>query len=213
VHEVSFTFDFWMDTTEVTQAEYKSIAGNIYSMFLGDNNPVDVIGFEVAARYCNAKSRKNGLEEVYDTVTWTIDYSKNGYRLPTEAEWEYACRAGTTTDTYWGTGNVDDYGWSRNNRDAFSTRPVAQKLPNAFGLYDMNGNVWEYCNDLYSHQYTAGPQTDPAGPATGEYHVMRGGCIDSNLEILTSTVRVNPYIPDKEYGRIGWGFRVVLPVK
>jgi formylglycine-generating enzyme required for sulfatase activity len=75
----------------------------------------------------------------------------------------------------------------------------------------MNGNVWEFCNDWYAHHYSSGPQTDPRGPESGELHIMRGGCIDSNLEIMTSTVRLNSYIPDKAYGRIGWGFRVVLP--
>jgi len=111
-----------------------------------------------------------------------IDFTKNGYRLPTEAEWEYACRAGTTTLYYWGnstaTDTINRYAWWKLNAQE-QTHPVAQKLPNAWGLYDMVGNVWEWVH--YGHggitpAYSAEPQTDPTGPSEqGRYRMLRGG--------------------------------------
>jgi formylglycine-generating enzyme required for sulfatase activity len=112
-----------------------------------------------------------------------MDFTQHGYRLPTEAEWEYACRAGTTTDFYWGgsyppltasdTAAIDANAvWWHNSPD--STQPVAGKLANAWGLYDMAGNVWQWCNDWYGG-YGSSSQSDPTGPSSGTYRVMRGG--------------------------------------
>ncbi|MBD3393642.1 MAG: SUMF1/EgtB/PvdO family nonheme iron enzyme [Chitinivibrionales bacterium] len=203
---VQFTYDFWMDSTEITQGLYQEVVGENPSSEIGDPLPVNRINWYEAGLFCNARSKREGRDTVYAYASltrvvggdglshyrmndFTIDYSKAGYRLPTEAEWEYACRAGTTTDFYWGNDiegpystsrdpDADDYAWHSGN--ASSMQPVAMKLPNAFGLYDMSGNVFEWCNDWYHHSYPADLQIDPTGPENApdpslEYRVYRGG--------------------------------------
>ena len=112
---------------------------------------------------------------------------KNGYRLPTEAEWEFACRAHATTNYYWGDTMNQDYAWYLDNSIA-TTHPVAQKLKNAFHLYDMSGNVWEWCLDWFG-DYSAQNQTDPTGPINGEDRVVRGGFKDSDADEIRSAKR------------------------
>jgi formylglycine-generating enzyme required for sulfatase activity len=165
---------FNMSNYLVTQKEYRYVMGRNPSYFKGDNLPVDRVSWYDAIKYCNRRSQREGLTPAYtrsgDTVTW--NRSANGYRLPTEAEWEYACRAGTTTPYY--TGNfLDRAGWYSKN-SGWTTHPVGEKEPNKFGLYDMHGNVWEWCWDWYE-KYDIRPQTDPVGPATGLVRVSRGG--------------------------------------
>jgi formylglycine-generating enzyme required for sulfatase activity len=112
-----------------------------------------------------------------DLINITYDFSKNGYRLPTEAEWEYACRAGNVADYYWGndTSKAGNYAWYYGNSNQ-TTHPVAAKLPNAFGLYDMSGNVWEWCNDWWDSTYSSSSQiNNPTGPTNGTYRIRRGG--------------------------------------
>jgi formylglycine-generating enzyme required for sulfatase activity len=143
-----------------------------------------------AMKYCNARSIRDGLEPVYGEAPDSllrlqedglspvvgIDLTRNGYRLPTEAEWEYACRGGTTSDFFWGDdpGMSDEYVCTKNNSgyDTYSC-PVAQKSPNPYGLYDMFGNMKEWCNDWYG-AYKSGPATDPEGPVSGIDRVIRG---------------------------------------
>jgi sulfatase modifying factor 1 len=199
VHSVTLSA-FYMDKTEVTQADYQALMLVNPSYFKGDSlRPVENVTSFDAVLYCNARSKRDLRDTVYsytsktmdsiwctDLVSINIDYSKNGYRLPTEAEWEYACRAGTTTDYYWGrnypptttadTAAIDSFAIWWHNSNNFTAR-VGTKLPNAFGLYDMSGNVWEWCNDWHDN-YTSGNQTDPTGPSTGSYRVMRGGSYD-----------------------------------
>ncbi len=129
----------------------------------------------------------------------------NTYRLPTEAEWEYACRAGSTTRFCFGDeeAELEDYAWYEENSEG-KTHPVGQKQPNAWGLYDMHGNVWEWCQDWYG-DYPAGPVTDPRGPDTGEYRVLRGGSWGNDSRNLRSAVRDynNP-----DFRHYNFGFRV-----
>jgi formylglycine-generating enzyme required for sulfatase activity len=209
VHSVSLTCDFWMDATEVTQSDYQSVMGSNPSFFSGGDKPAEQISWFNAIRYCNARSKRDGKDIVYDTSTWEADFTKNGYRLPTEAEWEYACRAGTTTDFYWGNGTIDEYAWYSGNSDSM-THPVAQKMANAFGLYDMCGNVWEWCNDWLGY-YTGDSETDPKGDNYGLYRIVRGGCWVNVALVLRSAGRSANH---PEYtGQASVGFRVVFPAR
>ncbi|HPZ10541.1 MAG TPA: SUMF1/EgtB/PvdO family nonheme iron enzyme [Candidatus Eremiobacteraeota bacterium] len=152
-----------------------------------DNFPAGAISWYDAVDYCNCLSLQAGLEPCYiiqeDKVE--INITRNGYRLPTEAEWEYACRAGSTTKYYWGNDVDGKYLWYSGNSN-FETHPVGQKKPNKFGLYDMSGNVYEWCNDLYYSDYPAEP---------GSYRVCRGGDYLNGADSSTSFFRlsVTPY--------------------
>jgi len=141
VHKVSVS-SFWMDRYEVVQEEFRKYQRPDPSHFKGARQPLEQINWTDAASYCNDRSRADGLEPCYDEKTWACNFNANGYRLPTEAEWEYACRAGTTTQYSFGnnSGSLKDYAWHAEN-SAAATHPVGQKKPNAWGLYDMHGNV------------------------------------------------------------------------
>jgi formylglycine-generating enzyme required for sulfatase activity len=181
---------FYMGKYEVTQKEYQEIMGINPSNFKGDNLPVERVSWYDAIEYCNRRSQKEGLTPVYtinktqgdpnnrnssDSVEWIVIWNKsaNGYRLPTEAEWEYACRAGTTSAYNTGADISDDTGWYNGNSKG-KTHPVGQKPANAWGLFDMHGNVWEWCWD-WKGISTSGARTDPVGAVSGAYRVMRGG--------------------------------------
>jgi len=183
-HQVTLTKSFYMSDHEVTQSEWRSVMGTSPSSFTGDNLPVESVGWLDCIDYCNRRSAREGLDSVYTrtgtTVTW--DQSKNGYRLPTEAEWEYACRAGQPT-AFWNGAitntrcspvdpNLNLVGWYCGNAGS-TTHAVKGKLANGSGLYDMHGNVWEWCWDWY--QAYSGAVTNPTGPASGSYRVRRGG--------------------------------------
>ena len=180
-HRVRLTQSFYLQTTEVTQGQYQALMGKNPSEFqsekLGyrsENNPVENISWFDAIKFANALSAKEGLPKCYSDRGKVIGgrtvYACKGYRLPTEAEWEYAARAGTKGARY---GKIDDIAWYKKNSGK-KTHPVAKKKPNAFGLYDMLGNVWEWCHDWYAN-YPSGQQTNPAGPRAGSYRVDRGG--------------------------------------
>jgi formylglycine-generating enzyme required for sulfatase activity len=160
-HKVKITKPFYMQTTEVTQAQWKAVMGNNPSYFKGNDLPVETVSWDDAQEFIKKLSAKEGVK----------------YRLPTEAEWEYACRAGSTTKFYFGEdeSKLDEYAWYHNNSDG-KTHPVGQKKPNAWGLYDMHGNVWEWCQDWYgADYYKNSPAEDPQGPASAESRVLRGG--------------------------------------
>ena len=203
-HKVTLTHKFQLTTTEVTQGQFKLLMGYNPSHFVkcGSSCPVEYITWNQAAAYCNALSKKQGLAVCYDcselitgdktmafcepskTYPAKKIYSCPGYRLPTEAEWEYAYRAGTTTPFY--NGNNDPKGcwdtdatlakiaWYHMNSGS-KTHPVGKKTPNANGLYDMAGNVWEYTHDGIVSNLGAGAATDPYGDDTQWYKVLRGG--------------------------------------
>ena len=143
-HRVTLTKGFYMGATEVTQSQWKAIMGNNPSYFKGDNRPVEKVSWDD----CQEFIRELNLQE-----------GGNKYRLPTEAEWEYTCRAGTTTRFCFGDSEsrLGDYAWYSSNSSS-KTHPVSRKKPNVWGLYDMHGNVWEWCED--SCEYSGGVVTD-----------------------------------------------------
>ncbi len=161
-HEVTLTKRFWIGKYPVTQAQWKAVMKNNPSRFKGTfllegnpRHPVEQVRWHDAAEFCRSIS----------SAQWT-------YRLPTEAEWEYACRAGTTGQ-FNAFGATADLAWISKNSDK-KTHPVGQKKPNAWGLYDMHGNVWEWCQD-WRGEYPPGPTTDPNGSPSGTHRVNRGG--------------------------------------
>jgi sulfatase modifying factor 1 len=191
-HEVTLTRPFEISAYEVTQSQFKRVQRWQPANFKDESRckagdcPVENVRWSEAAAYCNALSEQKGLEPCYSctSLTRTIDCNPStgrkqdiascpGYRLPTEAEWEYAYRAGSQ-ESYYGGFSADKIAWTQENSDA-APRPVGQKQPNAWGLYDMAGNVWEWCHDWYTDDLGSSAVTDPSGPAFGDSRVTRGG--------------------------------------
>ncbi len=190
-HRVTITRAFLMQATEVTQGQYRALMGKNPSHFTscGDNCPVEKVSWHEAVAYCNALSRKEGLEECYDGDRLR-GLDCKGYRLPTEAEWEYAARAGSTGARY---GDLDSVAWYKGNSGK-STHTVGKKRPNAWGLYDMLGNVLEWCHD-WKGDYSSSSATDPTGPRTGSRRVRRGGSWVNVAGYVRAAIRLN-FTPD-----------------
>ena len=212
-HEVTLTQGYWMGKFEVTQAQYEAIMETNPSYFKGADLPVELVNWDDAMAFCakltEQEQAAGRLPEGYE------------YTLPTEAQWEYACRAGTTTALNSGKNltsttecpNVDEVGWywynggeENYNNGLICTHPIGQKQPNAWGLYDMHGNVWEWCLDWYG-SYPSSAVTDPTGPGIGLFRVMRGGGWRNNADYCRSAAQ-NCYYPSSRHNFCG--FRVAL---
>jgi formylglycine-generating enzyme required for sulfatase activity len=177
-HQVRITRPFYLGTTEVTQGQYRAITGESPSNFKGSHDlPVEEVSWNDAIAFCNKLSEREGLKPYYQLGAGAPSGGE-GYRLPTEAEWEYACRAGTATRFSFGDADTSlgESAWFSDNSD-FKTHPVGQKRPNAWGLFDMHGNVWEWCGDGYAADcYQGSPAAaDPPGPSQSADRVIRGG--------------------------------------
>jgi formylglycine-generating enzyme required for sulfatase activity/TolB-like protein len=177
---------FYLGKYEVTQEEWVALMGNNPSNFKGANLPVEKVNWFDAVEYCNRRSQQEGLTPVYtingENITWKRN--ANGYRLPTEAEWEYACRAGTAAAYSTGA----DISTSQAAYGLKSTSAIGRFRPNAWGLFDMHGNVYEWCWDLYD-DYGGGAQTNPVGPSAGSDRIGRGGAWGSDVSELRSAYR------------------------
>jgi formylglycine-generating enzyme required for sulfatase activity len=201
LHQVTITKPFYMQTTEVTQSQWKAEMGTepwIGKEFVkeGANFPAVYVSWDDAVAFCKKLSAKEGKK----------------YRLPTEAEWEYACRAGTKKTWSFGGDEkkLGDYAWYGENAwdmDELYAHQVELKKPNAFGLYDMHGNVGEWCHNYYDrYNYKKSPEKDPAGPTSGVFHVLRGGSWD-RLSRYTRSAYRNGNVAGRRYH--SYGFRLV----
>jgi formylglycine-generating enzyme required for sulfatase activity len=229
VHQVTIAYDYYMGETEVTQAQWEALmetnpATDSYeahyfgSWGVGNDYPVYYVSWDDI-------THTNGFLERLDAHS-----SYNGFRLPTEAEWEYACRAGTTTRFYFGDslgcldmcqdcaagtlpGNRSDYMRYCGNYTQYGSKPVLGKLPNEFGLYDMHGSLWEWCEDYWHYNYNGAPTNGSpwSTPVDSRYgdRVIRGGACNYNARDCRSAAR-SWYYEGHEYFHIG--LRVVLPV-
>ena len=193
-HRVTLTRPFYMQSTPVTQEQWESVMRNNPSYFKGENLPVEQVSWN----------------DVQEFIARLNSSGEDVYRLPTEAEWEYCCRAGSQSAFYFGDdeAEMDDYAWYQHNSDG-QIHPVGQKKPNAWGLYDMHGNVYEWVQDLYG-AYTSDAVCDPQGPSTGVGRVVRGGCWDYEARYARSANR-GGNSPDYRYGYLG--FRLVKEVE
>ncbi len=201
-HQVTLTKSFWMSPYEVNEELWDSVMGSGTST---SQLPKAYVTWYNAVEFCNTLSVQDGLTPAYtgSGTTWSWNQSADGYRLPTEAEWEYACRAGSTTAfangpiTVPGYGpldpNLDAMGWYYGNSDS-QTHDVGGKQANAWGLYDMHGNVWEWCWDSWNGlAYSPDSVTDPVSPDPGSYRVLRGGSWYNNAQFCRSAARLYDY--------------------
>ncbi|MDR1043800.1 MAG: formylglycine-generating enzyme family protein [Candidatus Adiutrix sp.] len=191
-HRVSISQPFYLGAYEVTQAQWTAVMGNNPSKFKGRSNPVEMVSWNDAQAFIQRLNAKEG---------------HNRYRLPTEAEWEYAARAGTTSAYSFGDDedSLGRYAWYWDNSDE-KTHPVGQKQPNAWGLYDMHGNVDEWVQDWYGN-YSSSSVTDPKGPSSGSDRVFRGGSWFCSAQGCRAALRFN-FSPDYRVDFIG--FRLAL---
>jgi formylglycine-generating enzyme required for sulfatase activity len=201
LHRVTLSKAFYMGTTEVTQEQWKALMDENPSFCIGDELPVETVTWKQASEFCHKLSEKEGKV----------------YRLPTEAEWEYACRAGTSTPFHTGKTIRPDQAnydgtqtYAGGPQGAFreETTKAGQFAPNAWGLHDMHGNVWEWCSDWYA-KYPAGEFTDPTGPAQGDRRVIRGGCWVNFPAVCRSANR--GHVPPLSWN-FHLGFRVVREI-
>ena len=220
-----------------SQIDYNDVSGTFSARTKSgrdmSDDPMIQVSWYGAVAYCNWRSSEGGYDSCYNLSTWECDFPKHGYRLPTEAEWEYAARGGEHSPYYrfpWGDTINHDYANHYSNSDEYYdtnpyttntyhpdwddgivpyTSPVGIFSPNSYGLYDMTGNVWDWCNDwFYSNYYDVSPYDNPLGPSTGISRILRGGCWGCFGGLCRVAVRhrINPAIRYTNYG-----FRVVLP--
>jgi len=209
-HPVQISRPFYLGAHEVTQKQYETIMEKNPSHFSGrPKNPVDDVSWIDAVTFCNKLSQRETLAPYYrivgvDKVT---RLGGNGYRLPTEAEWEYACRAGDPDNVpFLDDTHLDRFAWMGSNCDRM-THPVGEKEPNSFGLYDIYGNVWEWCWDWLG-DYPASLSIDPIGPATGKYRILRGnGWWNGDYKATRPSFRLRGS-PEKTSPNHDFGFRV-----
>ncbi len=232
-HAVTISRDFYMGKYEVTQAEWTAIMGTNPSTFVGTTKPVEEVSFYSVLAYCNKRSMAEGLTPVYtisgstnpavwgaipttNNVAWNAaicSWNANGYRLPSEAEWEYAARGATNTPDYMysGSDTIGDVAWYDVN-SSNQTHVVGAKAANGSGAFDMSGNVQEWVWDWYNETYYgSSPSTDPYGPATGTWRVIRGGSWEQEASFSRVPFR-NQGTPEKGDGKVSnsrLGFRVV----
>ena len=191
VRKVQITKAFYLGKYEVTQEQYVAVMGKNPSHFKGDKLPVEQVSWEDAMAFCKQLGEITG----------------RSVRLPTEAEWEYAARGCGQDDTvYAGSENLDKLAWFKSNSNRM-THAVGRKKPNELGLYDMSGNVWEWCQDWYAGSYNNASMVDPKGPVSGTYRVLRGGGWDYPARLCRSASR-GRYRPDL-WNNVS-GFRVAL---
>ncbi len=211
-HKVAVS-PFLIDKHEVVQEQYEKLMFANPAHFKGPQRPVEQVRWSDAAEYCNKRSEAEGLEPVYDSLTFESNFNANGYRLPTEAEWEYACRAGTDTDYDFGNDVrklLNHAVFAENSRDM--TQPVGSQKPNAWGIFDLYGNVSEWVHDCYApNYYKSSPKENPTGPTTGDKRVLRGGSWTSSAENCRASVRMfdTPGITDACFAKDTYGFRCV----
>lgn len=238
-HKVGIMKPFYLGLFPVTQEQYQWVTGRNPSCFCETGKgrdrisgmdtsqfPVEEVSWFDAAEFCNLLSEKQGLPPYY-TLTKVkrtdgecIESAQvsicggEGFRLPTEAEWEYACRAGSTTRYFSGDDKegLEQHAWHGGNSDS-KTHPVGEKKPNAWGIFDMLGNVWEWCTDWYgADYYRQSPFKDPMGPDSGDWRVSRGGSwlTQDYVNVLRCAFRFNCRAPRCRYN--SYGFRVAKTV-
>lgn len=206
IHEVRISA-FRCMKFPVTRRLYQDVMGNNPGWPGGevDGRPINQVSWYNAIDFCNRLSEREGLTPAYrrdgDNVSWG---TADGYRLLTEAEWEYACRASTRTRYSFGddVSDLGEYFWYEKN-SGNAPHPVGTRKPNPWGLYDMHGNVWEWCWDWYG-PYPSEPQVDPVGPPAGDRRVLRGGSFNFRAVFLRSAVRIGSG-PENRY--LNYGFR------
>ena len=205
-HKITLA-SFYMVKTEVIQAKYHKIMGVNPSFFKGQNLPVDSVSWLDAISFCNKRSMEDGLIPSYDLTTGLCDFTVNGYRLPTEAQWEFAAGLGKTKKFFFDKSikSLDLYSWNKSNSQR-RTHLVSQKKANQNGLYDIYGNVFEWCHDWYSSKYYLNSVvTNPRGPLKGKNKVLRGGSYASGENICNNYYRFN-YAQDNKDICIGFNF-------
>jgi formylglycine-generating enzyme required for sulfatase activity len=199
-HKVRITNAFWIGVEEVTIDQYSAVLNREPNIALDGNQPERYLSWHDAEAFCR-KLSELPPEKMFG----------RSYRLPTEAEWEYACRAETQTVFFWGEdpNAAADYTWNLKNSSVLQKRAGSRK-PNPWGLHDMNGGLWEWCSDWYA-ELPSEEQTDPQGPLSGEQRVVRGGAFDSPVSYIRSASRApaNPSFLRANEGQ-NIGFRVVM---
>jgi formylglycine-generating enzyme required for sulfatase activity len=208
-HQVRITRPFYLAVTEVTQRQYRAVTHQSPSDFVGsDELPVEQVSWMDGLAFCNALSVKDGLPPFYRLNGRNVEvpeWTGGGYRLPTEAEWEYACRADSTSQYSFGDNPalLKDHGWFDGN-SAGKTHPVGQKPANAFALFDMHGNLYEWCFDGYQTDfYAKSPVDDPVClPGQSRERVFRGGGWINNAKLARSATRFST-LPDHKSSNLG----------